>query len=153
LEDSVESGTSPPTSETGMEETEALRRLAGARVGRLATADPEGVPHVVPFVFALAGRTLYWAVDRKPKRSPRLRRLDNIRANPRVEVVVDHYDEDWTGLWWVRASGAARFVDGGEERSRALRSLVEKYPQYGRDPPEGPVVAIDLDRCSGWSAR
>jgi PPOX class probable F420-dependent enzyme len=135
-----------------MDEPAALARLASARVGRLATADAGGVPHVVPFVFAVDGRTVYWAVDRKPKRSPRLKRLDNIRANPVVEMVVDHYDEDWGSLWWVRARGRARIVEG-EDRSRALSLLAQKYAQYADDPPEGPVVAIDLTRVSGWEAR
>jgi PPOX class probable F420-dependent enzyme len=135
-----------------MDETTALARLASARVGRLATADARGVPHVVPFVFAVDGRTVYWAVDRKPKSSPRLKRLDNIRDNPMVEMVVDAYEEDWDSLWWVRAGGRARTIDG-EARSRALSLLADKYPQYADHPPEGPVVAIDLTRVSGWEAR
>jgi PPOX class probable F420-dependent enzyme len=135
-----------------MDRTEALRRLGEARVGHLATADSEATPHVVPFVFALEGETLYWAVDQKPKRSKDLKRLANIRQNPRVEVVVDSYDEDWTKLWWVRASGRARILDPGEEQGRALFLLSERYGQYLTAPPDGPVVAIDLDRISGWEA-
>jgi len=133
---------------------EALRRLAGARVGRLATADVSGRPHVVPFVFAVEedGRRAYWAVDDKPKRSRNLRRLANIAANPRVEVLVDHYEEDWGVLWWVRASGIARTVEG-DEAARALELLVAKYPQYAERPPAGPFVAIDVERVAGWSAR
>ncbi len=137
-----------------MEEAEALRRLGQARVGRLATVDRQGVPHVVPFTFALDGRTLYWAVDRKPKRSTRLKRLDNIDANPNVALVVDHYEEDWDALWWVRAAGTARIlVEGAGERDRALALLGEKYGQYRTSPPEGPVVAVDLVRVSGWQSR
>jgi PPOX class probable F420-dependent enzyme len=136
-----------------VDEAEALRRLAEARVGRLATADAGGVPHVVPFVFALDGRTLYWVVDRKPKRSSRLSRLANIEANPNVALVVDHYEEDWGALWWVRATGTARVVDAGsEERRRALDLLDAKYQRYRDEPPEGPVVAVELGRVTGWSA-
>ena len=135
-----------------MDEDDELGRLASARVGRLATADAGGVPHVVPFVFAVLGRTMYWAVDRKPKRSARLKRLDNIAANPNVEVVADHYEEDWTRLWWVRASGVARVVAEEPERARALRALAEKYDRYRDQPPNGPVVAVDLVRISGWTA-
>jgi len=131
---------------------EALDRLREARVGRLATADSTGQPHVVPFVYALDGETLYWAVDEKPKRSRDLKRLDNIRENPRVEVLVDRYDEDWTKLWWVRASGTARILEPGPEWERAISVLAEKYRQYAGSPPGGPVVAIDLDRVSGWQA-
>lgn len=134
-----------------MSDGEARRRLAEARVGRLATADPGGVPHVVPFVFVLDGSTIYWAVDRKPKRSSHLKRLSNIEANPNVEMVVDGYDEDWTRLWWVRAGGAARVVSDAEEGARAVRLLAAKYPQHAAEPPPGPVVAIDLARVRGWS--
>jgi PPOX class probable F420-dependent enzyme len=135
-----------------MDEEEALRRLAQARVGRLATCGADGVPHVVPFVFAVEGRTLYWAVDRKPKRSVRLKRLENIATNPNVSFVVDHYDEDWTELWWVRATGTARVVDAEEEHATALALLTAKFPQYAAEPPEGSVVAIVLQHVQGWEA-
>lgn len=139
-----------------MERREALARLRAAPVGRLATVTPDGRPHVVPFVFALVedGRALrlYWAVDRKPKRSSRLRRLENLEANPHVELVVDGYDEDWDRLWWVRASGRGRVVDSTDERELALGALADKYPRYASDPPDGPVIAIEVDRVSGWSA-
>src|SRR5207244_1306082 len=82
--------------------------LADSPVGILATVRPDGSPHVVPFVFAISGRTLYWAVDRKPKRTEALQRLSNISANPGVEVLVHRYEEDWSRLWWVRATGTAR---------------------------------------------
>ena len=131
-------------------EDEALRLLADARVGRLATTDAAGVPHVIPFVFVLDGRTLYWAVDGKPKRSLRLKRLANIEANPGVELVVDHYEEDWSRVWWVRAHGAARILPRGEESDRAMRLLASKYPQNVTEPPSGPAVAIELSRVSGW---
>jgi len=137
-----------------MDEREARERLAAARVGRLATVSAEGAPHVVPFVFALdaGGDTLYWAVDRKPKRSTRLRRLDNIRANPRVQVMVDHYDEDWSLLWWVRASGTAEVLAPGQRADRAITLLTSKYPQYAAEPPDGPVVAVRITTVAGWEA-
>jgi PPOX class probable F420-dependent enzyme len=130
----------------------ALRRLAEARVVRMATVGPGGRPHVVPSVFALQGRTLYWAVDDKPKRSARLRRLENIATNPNVEVVADYFEEDWGRLWWVRASGPARMVEPGQEHARAIALLRGKYPQYEDQPPAGPVVAVALVRISGWWA-
>jgi PPOX class probable F420-dependent enzyme len=129
---------------------EARRRLGEARVGRLATADAGGVPHVVPFVFALEGETLYWAVDEKPKRSRRIKRLANIEANPNVELVVDHYVERWDLLWWVRAAGAARIVEDEAERGRALGLLAAKYGQYRKRPPDGAVVAIEVARLTWW---
>jgi len=131
---------------------ELRRRVGGARVARLATVDADGSPHVVPICFALAGETLYTAVDRKPKRSPRLKRLENVRQNPRVEVVVDHYEEEWSALWWVRLRGRGRDLDHGDERDRALALLAGKYPQYRAEPPPGPVLAVELDGWSGWHA-
>jgi PPOX class probable F420-dependent enzyme len=135
-----------------MDRGEAYRRLHDARVGRLATVRPDGSPHVVPFVFVVDGRTVYWAVDRKPKESRDLARLANLNAEPRAEIVVDAYDEDWSRLWWVRARGRGRVVTEAGERERALNALAEKYPQDRTHEPDGPVVAIDLDGWSGWSA-
>jgi PPOX class probable F420-dependent enzyme len=125
-------------------------RLATARVARLATIDPDGRPHLVPIVFALEGDTLYTAVDRKPKRSRTLRRIENARARPDVTILVDHYHEDWNALWWIRLRGRARVLDGGAERERALQLLREKYPQYASEPPDGPVLAVDVADVREW---
>jgi PPOX class probable F420-dependent enzyme len=127
-------------------------RLAAAQVARLATTDPDGRPHLVPIVFALEGDRLYSAVDRKPKRSQTLRRIENARARPDVTVLVDHYEDDWGRLWWIRLRGRARVLDDGEERKRALVLLAEKYPQYRAEPPDGPVLAVDVAETRGWSA-
>ena len=127
-------------------------RLAAARVARLATTDPDGRPHLVPIVFAIDGDTLYSAVDRKPKRSTTLRRIENARARPDVTVLVDHYEDDWSRLWWIRLRGRARVLDEGEERERALELLREKYPQYVEEPPEGPVLAVDVTDVLEWSS-
>ena len=136
-----------------MTSAEARRRFAGARVARLATADAGGRPHVVPIVFGLAGDTIYSAVDAKPKRTRSLRRLANVEANPRVAVLADHYEDDWGALWWVRADGVGRVVGDGEPESRvALARLAERYPQYREQRPAGPVLAIDVERWSGWAA-
>jgi PPOX class probable F420-dependent enzyme len=132
----------------------ARQRFAQARVARLATADAGGRPHLVPVVFAVSGATIYTAVDEKPKRSKALRRLANVVANPRVAVLVDHYDEDWETLWWVRADGAGRVLDPATPEARdALARLAERYPQYRSQPPTGPVLAIDVDNWASWSAR
>jgi PPOX class probable F420-dependent enzyme len=119
-----------------------------ARVARLATVDPQGRPHVVPVCFALEDDMLYTAVDDKPKRTRRLQRLRNIEANPHVEVLVDHYDDDWTRLWWVRLRGTARIV----EDPRAVELLVAKYPQYRERPPAGPVIAVEIEERIEWTA-
>lgn len=126
--------------------------MAGSRVAHLATTDPDGRPHLVPIVFALADDTLYSAVDAKPKRSRALRRIENARERPDVTILVDRYDEDWTRLWWVRLRGRARVLDAGDEADGALRLLTLKYEQYAAVPPSPPVLAIDVEEWRGWFA-
>lgn len=125
-------------------------RVAAARVARLATVGSDGRPHLVPICFALEGDTLYSAVDEKPKRSRGLKRLENIRAHAQVSVLVDHYEEDWTRLWWVRLDGAAGVVEEGPERERGLELLRAKYEQYRAEPPTGAVIAVRIERWRGW---
>ena len=136
--------------------TWAVEMLRTARVGRLATAGAAGQPHVVPVCFAVVGERLYWAVDDKPKRSRELRRIRNIAENPRVSLVVDVWDEDWSRLRWVMAEGRAAVVTDAEERARALDALVLKYPQYASmalQATAGAVVAITPSRVVGWLAQ
>lgn len=130
---------------------EARTRFGTAAVARLGTASADARPHLVPIVFALADDVLYFAVDAKPKASTALRRLANIRANPQVAVLADRYDDDWTRLWWARADGTARFA-GTDEGGVAMQLLTRRYRAYAERPPPGPVVAIDVERWSGWSA-
>lgn len=130
----------------------AQAAFAEARVGRLATVGADGRPHLVPLVFAVVDDTIYSVVDAKPKRTTRLRRLANIAVNPKVSVLVDHYEDDWRKLWWVRADGTARVVplDSAEGRL-ALGSLTARYPQYATTVPPGPVLAVDVERWVSWS--
>ena len=128
------------------------RRVASARVAALATIRPDGAPHAVPFCFVLSGDDLLSAVDEKPKSTRRLARLGHVRDDPRVAVLVDEWDEDWSRLWWIRIDGRARVVDGGDEERSALDRLAEKYAQYRERRPGGPVLAIHAERWSGWSA-
>jgi PPOX class probable F420-dependent enzyme len=131
----------------------ALRDQAeAAPAARLATVDGEGRPHLVPCCFAFDGDVAYSVVDHKPKRSRALRRLDNIRANPAVCLLVDHYENDWSRLWWVRFDGQARVLDDGPEHTSAIASLCAKYEQYRATPPSGTVVAIDVTAVRSWSA-
>lgn len=128
-------------------------RLAAAPVARLATLRPDGTPRLVPMTFALLGDLVCSAVDDvKPKRSTRLARLDDVRRDPRVSLVADHYAEDWSTLWWVRVDGTAAVHDTGPLRSDALAALVAKYPQYAAAPPHDAVLVITPTRWSGWSA-
>lgn len=128
-------------------ESSARSWFAAARVARLATAGADHRPHVVPVVFAVVGDAVITAVDAKPKTTMRLRRLVNIEANPAVSLLVDHYDEDWTRLWWVRADGRARV-----SRDTDVEPLVAKYPQYAAVPPTGPFVVVTVGRLTAWSA-
>jgi PPOX class probable F420-dependent enzyme len=120
-----------------------------ARVARLATVSSDGRPHVVPICFAIDGDTLYSAIDSKPKSTRRLRRLANIEANPAVEILIDHWDEDWSRLWWVRLSGRARIV---EQEARGLELLQAKYPQYLADQPAGPFIVVSVESRREWAA-
>jgi PPOX class probable F420-dependent enzyme len=137
-----------------MTEGRARERLAAARVARLATVGEP--PHVVPITFALLGaETIVSAIDHKPKRTNALRRLANIRTNPHAAVLADHYEDDWSMLWWVRADGLARVLEAGEEpllRGSALGALASKYSQYEVRPPSGALIVIAVQRWSGWAA-
>ncbi|GAA4287650.1 TIGR03668 family PPOX class F420-dependent oxidoreductase [Georgenia daeguensis] len=129
-------------------------RFAAARVARLATVTPVGDPHVVPVTFALIGDVVWTAVDDKPKSTRRLQRLANIEAHHAVSLLVDHYEDDWSALWWVRADGTARVVpvDGTPEVRDALAALAAKYPQYAVDPPPGPLIRVAVTAWRVWSA-
>ena len=131
---------------------EARTLFAAATVARLATVRSDGAPHVVPVCFAIAAGTIYTAVDGKPKRTPDLARLANIAAEPRVALLADRYEDDWTRLWWVRVDGEARLVTAADERTRALDALAAAYAQYADAPPQGAVIAVTPRRFSGWRA-
>jgi PPOX class probable F420-dependent enzyme len=142
---------------------ECRDRLAAARVGTLGTVTPERGPHLVPITFALlpgatdeAPDVLVTAVDGKPKSTTNLARLRNIAENPRVAVLADDYDDDWSRLWWVRADCEGRVLpvtpDTADWRARLLGALAEKYPQYRGAAPTGPIIELRVRRMTGWSA-
>jgi PPOX class probable F420-dependent enzyme len=148
-----------------MDQEEARRRLTAASVARLATVTPAGLPHVVPVVFALVQDVLYMAVDNKPKTTTALQRLANIEASGRASLLVDHYTEDWSTLWWVRVDGSAEVLSvayphqrSSVTRSRSqqvdvgLEALTNKYPQYCHRPPPGPVIALRITQWRWWQA-
>lgn len=134
--------------------TENQRRfLDGQRVARLATADAGGRPHVIPICFVAAENTLYLTIDEKPKRKSGapLKRIANIRENPLVALVADHYDDDWSQLGWVMVQGRAEVLDSGEEHDRAQASLRVRYRQLGNMRIEAlPVVAIRIEHAISW---
>ena len=128
--------------------------LCRCRVAHLATADAAGAPHVVPVCFALAGATVYIAIDRKPKSGAPLKRLRNIAENPSVALVADHYDDsDWSALRWVMVRGRAELLESGPERDDAQRRLRARHRQLAAMDLAGlPVIAIRIERVTGWSA-
>jgi PPOX class probable F420-dependent enzyme len=142
----------------------ARERFGRASVARLATITPTGHPHLVPVVFALttdpAGDTrdshdtVWLVIDTKPKSGRRLQRLRNIEAEPRVSLLVDHYEDDWSAVWWVRADGVATILPvGSSGGQQALSALAAKYPAYAAEPPPGPVIRIAVDAWRSWSAQ
>jgi PPOX class probable F420-dependent enzyme len=147
-------------------EGEARARLASVPVVRLATAGAGGQPHLVVATFAVefgagpagggsAGGAdrIYSAVDSKPKDSRNLKRLRNIAENPRVAVLADHYQDDWDTLWWVRADGRATVIEDPDGMAGPIRLLADRYRQYRHNPPDGPVIAISVERWTGWAFR
>lgn len=135
-----------------MAELDPISRFALAPVARLATVGSDGAPHLVPVVFALRDDVVYTAVDAKRKSTKRLRRLANIEGNPRVSMLVDHYADDWTQLWWVRVDGVATIHHGGDEMQTAYHLLRTKYAQYQSVPLDGPVITVAVRRWSSWLA-
>ena len=136
------------------------RFLADARVARLATADAEGRPHVIPVCFAHVsdsnwGEAIYSVLDRKPKIAEltRLRRVRNILSNPQAALVVDHYDEDWQALRYVLVSCRAELLTGEEEEAaQAIALLRQKYQQYRDMALDGsPVIKLTPLRFTAWS--
>lgn len=135
-----------------MPEGERRQRFVDARVLHLSTADAEGRPHLVPATFTVVGDRVAIAVDHKPKRHSNLKRLRNIQENPAVSLLVDHFDEDWEQLWWVRADGWARVLEN-TDADELVQALLSKYDQYRDRRPSGPVIEIQVSRWSGWVAR
>ncbi len=136
-----------------MDEFDARERFAAAPVARLATVRPDGGPHLVPVTFAVSLPSTVWlVVDEKPKGSRDLQRLANIEKEGRVSLLVDHYDADWSALWWVRVDGRARVLYDPDAWRDAAVGLADKYPQYVREPPAGPGLVVNVERWRYWSA-
>jgi PPOX class probable F420-dependent enzyme len=136
-----------------VDQQEARRLFSEGRVARMATVGADGAPHLVPIVFAVDGDEILSVVDAKPKRTPELKRLRNLAANPKVSLLVDEYDEEWERLWWVRADGTGRVEKAGPTRDRAIELLWAKYEQYRTawTEPVGAAVVIQVRRWRWWS--
>ena len=129
--------------------------VRSARVARLATGDRNGQPHVIPICYAFDGKALYSPIDEKPKKiSPlKLKRITNIRENPRVAVVIDHYDENWKKLAYVLITGRAAILLAGQKHKKAALLLRRKYPQYRRMAIDRrPMIRIMPTRVTSWGA-
>ena len=123
-------------------------------VGHLATADAAGRPHVIPFCFACDGERIYTPLDAKPKSGNlrSLRRVRNILANPQVSMVIDHYEDDWSQLWYLLVRGQAELLEPCAEQAAAIALLRAKYPQYREMDLDGnPVIRITPERATGWA--
>ncbi len=131
---------------------ELRRRVSQARVARLATIRSDGYPHIVPVTFAIDGERVVTAIDDKPKTTTDLQRLKNIESHAVASVMVDHYEDDWSRLWWVRGDGSAEIIREGPSRGRAIAQLTAKYSPYQDDPPRGPVIILTIERWASWCA-
>ena len=134
---------------------QATEFVRSHRVARLATADADGAPFVVPVCYAFDGKRIYTAIDLKPKRvgGRALKRVRNILENPQVALVIDDYSEDWSELTYVMVRGVAVLIESGEERQRAEHLLRQKYQQYETMLQPGcPVIRITPERVISWSA-
>ncbi|SRR5579885_184936 len=132
--------------------------LIAERVARMATAGKSGEPHVIPICFWFDGARFYFAIDEKPKSRSglALKRMRNIAENPRVAIIVDHYEDDWSHLAYVMIRGSAQVVDDNEEYMLALRNLRDKYRPYRTmplSPDRNPIVRITPDRVNTWGGR
>jgi PPOX class probable F420-dependent enzyme len=130
-------------------------RLRDTRIARLSTCDAQGRPHVVPVCYVYDGDAFFTPIDRKPKRAggSELTRVRNIRANPNVSLLLDHYDEDWSKLWYILIRGRAEIFSSGEEHAKPLALLREKYAQYqSREllPDEATVIRIVPFKIVSW---
>ena len=126
--------------------------MVQARAARLSTVRPDGHPHIVVINFALDGATIVTAIDHNPKTTTALQRLKNIEAHPVVSILIDHYEDDWSRAWWVRADGTAKIESEGAPRAQAIELLADNYAPYRQRPPCGPVIAVTVDRSASWSA-
>lgn len=139
-------------------ELDAVRdRIDAARSAHLATASADAAPHLIPVVFALNGDAVYIAIDEKPKTTTRIRRLRNIEENPQATLLIDHYDDDWTKLWWIMLRGRAEILTpdawDADEATAAISALRTRYPQYAAHAlEERPLIRLTIKQVTRWSA-
>jgi PPOX class probable F420-dependent enzyme len=129
----------------------AQRLIRTARVAHLATADKAGQPHVIPICFVFDGKYFYSPIDEKPKRTTNLKRLKNIRDNPQVALIIDHYEEDWRKLGYMLVFGKARILQSGVQHQNGVQLLRRKYRQYHHMAiQERLIIMIAPKRIVSW---
>lgn len=121
------------------------------RVARLAFADDENRPRVLPVTFALAEGAIWSAIDSKPKRSAEPKRVPWLRRRPQAALCVDVYEDDWTRLAWVQLLGRVEVLELAAG-SAGVEALTAKYGQYAEHPPPGPVLRLEVERALSWRA-
>ena len=129
-----------------------------ARIAHLATASAGGEPHNIPLCFWFDGARFYFVIDQKPKRrsGTAIKRMRNIAENPRVALVIDHYEEDWSRLAYVLIHGDAQIIEDEAEYARAIQHLRHKYAQYHAmelTQEKNPAIRIEPRRVHAWGAR
>jgi PPOX class probable F420-dependent enzyme len=142
-----------------IDDAQLARLLDRWPVARLATSDATGNPHVVPIVFCLHDDAIYSPIDGKPKSSSRLKRLKNLEGNPNASLLLDHYEDDWQQLWWVRLDAVGDVFRPDAERTDGLAEALEealsaKYPQYLSTPlfkAEPLFVRLRWHKVSAWA--
>ncbi|MQF65399.1 TIGR03668 family PPOX class F420-dependent oxidoreductase [SAR202 cluster bacterium AC-409-J13_OGT_754m] len=127
--------------------------IADSSIAYLATVSNKGHPHIVPICFVLRDQNFYSLIDNKPKdvQLLKLRRVQNIISNPKVALIVNHYEDDWNKLWHILLKGHGSLVVNELERTAAIKSLKQKYRQYlDMDVDLNPVIKISPTSIVSW---
>jgi PPOX class probable F420-dependent enzyme len=128
----------------------ARELLATERVARLAFLDGEDRPRVLPVTYAVAGDSVWSAIDDKPKRAAEPARVRYLRRRPEAALCVDRYSDDWSGLAWVQLLGRVAVV--AERAPAAMEALAERYAPYRERTPPGPLLRLSVERALSWRA-
>ena len=130
--------------------TAGIRPLAG-RPGRAHAGFHTVAGILVATAFSVGSLLWASAVARTEVERRAQAGLADVRRDPRAAVLVDHYAEDWTQLWWVRIDGTAVVHEAGELADRARTALASKYPPYAAAAPTGgAVLVLTPNRWAGW---
>lgn len=122
--------------------------LSSERVARLALLDERDLPRVLPVTFAVWEGAVWSAIDRKPKRAGEPARVRRLRRRPEAALLVDRYDDDWSRLAWVELRGLVSIRPVGA----ALEALERRYDQYRAEPPQGPLLRLQVRDAVWWRA-